>query len=409
MLLNLLFTLTLLLPLQLQFTTSSIAYIATEEAILHSKQPFLLSDDTNTLTFNSLANNEIFARPQSATKTGIPYSITSHVVDDPKLIVCFVVQHLTITKRTCSEEGTNGKGMLIIERLGSPTITAVLLRKGLDSSVGGSMLLAWSTFEITVVTEIEGRDFQRSHIWKKQMQHINMQMKPKGTWFNTIVVLNLPIRKQLMEDLIVHLHERVPTSMNIVRHEAIDGKLIDVEAIELSKAAKDSIVHDTTSTVEAITMTRGALGCALSHIALWEHVVATNETMMIIEDDVRLSPLFAKVMKEIEVPMVYDVIYLSFPDFGRRTDLSGEGGYGVERVLGDNWGTSGYVVSVAGAKKLLKGVYPIEFQIDKYLVDMVEKGWLEGEEGEGGIVAYVVEPILVREWKSLHVSDIQRE
>jgi len=107
---------------------------------------------------------------------------------------------------------------------------------------------------------------------------------------------------------------------------------------------------------------------------------------------------------------VYDVIYLSFPDFGRRTDLGGESEYGVERVLGDNWGTSGYVVSVAGAKKLLKGVYPIEFQIDKYLVDMVEKGWLEGGEGEGeGIVAYVVEPILVREWKSLHVSDIQRE
>ena len=81
----------------------------------------------------------------------------------------------------------------------------------------------------------------------------------------------------------------------------------------------------------------------------------------------------------------------------------------MERVLGDNWGTSGYVVSVAGAKKLLKGVYPIEFQIDKYLVDMVETGWLEGEGGGGGIVAYVVEPILVREWKSLHVSDIQRE
>ena len=56
---------------------------------------------------------------------------------------------------------------------------------------------------------------QRSHIWKKQLQHINMEMKPKGTWFNKIAVLNLPIRKQLMEDLIVHLHARVPTSMNI--------------------------------------------------------------------------------------------------------------------------------------------------------------------------------------------------
>ena len=32
----------------------------------------------------------------------------------------------------------------------------------------------------------------------------------------------------------------------------------------------------------------------------------------------------------------------------------------------------------------------------------------EGD-GGGGIVAYVVEPMLVREWKSLHVSDIQRE
>ena len=77
---------------------------------------------------------------------------------------------------------------------------------------------------------------------------------------------------------------------------------------------------------------------------------------------------------------------------------------------GDNWGTAAYIVSPQGARKLLKNVYPLETQIDKHIIEIVERGWRkEEEESKSSFVAYVVEPPMVREWKSLHVSDIQRD
>ena len=170
--------------------------------------------------------------------------------------------------------------------------------------------------------------------------------------------------------------------------------------------------------IEAVTLTRGGLGCALSHIQLWEHVVHINETILVLEDDVRLSPSFQEMYSILSLPKKFDLIYLSYPDFGRRTNWiknNKKKKYKVERVLGDNWGTSAYIVSPKGAKKLLKNVYPLEVQIDKHMVEMVEESG-GGGGGDGGgdgggeeFVAYVVEPPMVREWKSLHVSDIQRD
>ena len=72
--------------------------------------------------------------------------------------------------------------------------------------------------------------------------------------------------------------------------------------------------------IEAVTLTRGGLGCALSHIQLWEHVVHTNETILVLEDDVRLSPSFQDMYSLLSLPKKFDLIYLSYPDFGRRTN-----------------------------------------------------------------------------------------
>ena len=70
--------------------------------------------------------------------------------------------------------------------------------------------------------------------------------------------------------------------------------------------------------IEAVTLTRGGLGCALSHIQLWEHVVHTNETILVLEDDVRLSPSFQDMYSLLSLPKKFDLIYLSYPDFGRK-------------------------------------------------------------------------------------------
>ena len=72
----------------------------------------------------------------------------------------------------------------------------------------------------------------------------------------------------------------------------------------------------------------------------------------------------------------------------------------MQAVLGQNYGTSAYVVSPAGARALLDGgVLPLRQQIDSYIIEMVERDAIE---------AYVTQPPLAWEMKTLHESDIQQ-
>ena len=444
----------LLLLLLFPSTTASIAWLATSESLLHPHTTTSLPsfDNHPTLSFDSLSNNAIFARPQNAKKTGIPYTVTSHdeVHTNPNLVVCFVVQHGAIVQRSCSKPGTHGKGMLVLDRLGTPTITAVLRlepKKDKTSSnddddddddgstvPGSSLLIAWSRFQITVVDEITGNDLGR--IWNNN--NSNNKEDTTQQWFEKVVIVSLiPKRKHLLSQMLLHLKNHpgfTSAEMDIVVHPAVDGSTID-----LNELVKEGVLHEETKNIilerekiekktkikkniEAITMTRGGIGCALSHIQIWQELAKRSNDpknanldprWLILEDDVRISPLLNDAIQKLTISKKYQMIYLNFPDYGRRTrtktpkSAETEDDFVLEKVLGDNWGTSGYMLSSKGAQYLLQNIlFPLEYQIDYYLVKMVEKGWRDS--GESGFEAFVVEPGLVREWKSLHVSDIQQ-
>ena len=240
-----------------------------------------------------------------------------------------------------------------------------------------------------------------------------------------------------MQQLFRHISDTAPfpLAIPVVRHEAIDGRTLDVDALYRQGIVTEHAlqnINNVQQRVEAIVMTRGALGCYLSHLDIWQSFVDDDEhdgghgeeAVLVLEDDVRLSPLFRTTMDTVRLPKEYDIVYLSFPDFGRRTTFgttaasaSGTGPTNnfqkptqaaVQRVLGDNWGTGGYVLSRRGARTLLQHAYPLNEQIDAFLVRMVALGL----DATNDLVfdAYVVDsPVLVREWKSLHRSDVQRE
>ena len=238
----------------------------------------------------------------------------------------------------------------------------------------------------------------------------------------------------MMQQMLRHVSdtEPFPLAIPVVRHEAIDGRTLDVDALYrqgiVTKHALQNIIN-VQQRVEAIVMTRGGLGCYLSHLEIWQSFVDDGEpgghgdAVLVLEDDVRLSPLFRTTMDTVQLPKEYDIVYLSFPDFGRRTTFgtqasaSGTGSTNfleqppqsaVQRVLGDNWGTGGYVLSQRGARTLLQHAYPLNEQIDAYLVRMVALGLDDTKDVL--FEAYVVDsPVLVRELKSLHRSDVQRK
>jgi GR25 family glycosyltransferase involved in LPS biosynthesis len=62
----------------------------------------------------------------------------------------------------------------------------------------------------------------------------------------------------------------------VSRFRAVDGRTLDVDALTRIHLLHPSVVS---------SYTKGALGCALSHLALWEKAVAKDEVVTICEDD----------------------------------------------------------------------------------------------------------------------------
>lgn len=91
-----------------------------------------------------------------------------------------------------------------------------------------------------------------------------------------------------------------------------------------------------------------------SHAALWRKALDRPRGLVVLEDDVVLSPRFGAVIDRL--PAGYDLINLE--DFGKRKFFARqpshvEGAFSVTRVFRDKAGSAAYHVSPAGAAKLL--------------------------------------------------------
>jgi GR25 family glycosyltransferase involved in LPS biosynthesis len=130
--------------------------------------------------------------------------------------------------------------------------------------------------------------------------------------------------------------------------------------------------------------TIGALGCALSHLNLWNEVIDTNEPMTIMEDDAIVRYDFEEKQRNIisELNKDWDIVYWGYNLNNSWTiarTLSESIEYGFYASLPDNtqnvfqpcnsnvsilklisiWGTSCYSISPNGAKKYKEACFPL--------------------------------------------------
>lgn len=113
------------------------------------------------------------------------------------------------------------------------------------------------------------------------------------------------------------------------------------------------------------TMTKGEIGCALSHYRLWERIVQDQlPYTLILEDDVVLCSDFLAKSNVLQSFPSYDLMYL-----GRRPLRSDEIAMTSTIVRAKySYGTHAYVLSYQGAQKLLQGDYIRHLiPIDEYL------------------------------------------
>ncbi len=183
--------------------------------------------------------------------------------------------------------------------------------------------------------------------------------------FDSVYYINLdkrPHKREQIETQLAHLKGLVRET---IRVSAVDGSrlsgVVDPQVVSLQGRAD----LKNPSKKYGLTLTRGAVGCAMTHKAIWEDVAASKKDLvLILEDDAVILPDFREKFSAIisELPATWDILY-----FGARQ-------YEIEKPVSPHlaqpyrlFGLFGYVINWRGAERLLKHVFPLRYQIDTEL------------------------------------------
>lgn len=162
-------------------------------------------------------------------------------------------------------------------------------------------------------------------------------------------------------------------------HNAVDGKLLNLNDLDKQIFTKGSKLYST-----------GSVGCALSHLQLWDKCIELNESIIIMEDDAIVSHNFNKHINNlmnIIFPNKWDIIQLNY-NFDsvlsynntnyetcncifNKTKLTQNhiSTFVNSKInttiakLNHCFGTSAYIINPSGAKILKKSCFPLDNRI----------------------------------------------
>ena len=202
-------------------------------------------------------------------------------------------------------------------------------------------------------------------------------------------------RRAAMQTLLAH-HHITPTWF-----DAVDGRIMSDEVIATHfNAAKAEIAYG--------PMVRAEIGTTLSHIGIYRQMVENNiPCAVILEDDILLAEDFgallqtdgAQSLSSLFKPEQAVMVQMTHVMRAYRQGAIQFGKREVVRPHGGVWLTSGYFITLAAAKNLLREMYPVW---------MVADHW-RCFEREGLLTLYALTPNAVWESELSLVSDIAPE
>lgn len=177
------------------------------------------------------------------------------------------------------------------------------------------------------------------------------------------------------------------TPERLEKFKKINEHLADVERFEAKNGAHEErgILAGRGLISEDLRYSDGALGCALSHLALWERSVKNQEYLTILEDDAIVHKKFQQLgcLIDQETPLGWDMIVWGWNFdcpvlFDLMPGISPCQAVFSQENLSTSWqtfqdldlapksypltycfGTPAYSISPIGAEKLLKGLLPL--------------------------------------------------
>ena len=148
--------------------------------------------------------------------------------------------------------------------------------------------------------------------------------------------------------------------------DAVDGRVMSSEDI-----AKHCAL-DIAARVYG-TMSRAEIGCALSHLGIYRRMVEQNiACAVILEDVVLLAKDFASLLDNNSgVASLFRadesvMLQLTHVERGYRFGARRLGARRIVRPHGGIWLTSGYFITLAAAKRMIEGAYPVQTSADHW-------------------------------------------
>ncbi|XP_068096230.1 procollagen galactosyltransferase 2 isoform X2 [Hyperolius riggenbachi] len=197
---------------------------------------------------------------------------------------------------------------------------------------------------------------------------------PDKMGFDEIYMINLKRRQDRRVRMLRSLHE---LQIQVKIFDAVDGKALNASQLKTMNIDMVPGYHDPYS---GRTLTRGEIGCFLSHYYLWKEIVERGlENALIIEDDVRFEFQFKrkllKLMNDIAMDELdFDLIYI-----GRKRMQVQRPEKAVPNVMNlveadYSYWTLAYVISQQGAQKLI-AAEPLSkmLPVDEFLPVMYNK------------------------------------
>ena len=169
--------------------------------------------------------------------------------------------------------------------------------------------------------------------------------------------------------------EVYPKLTNYFKCAAFDAELDDANEI-----LKDNNIFLTDSFYDKCN--EGQLGCFLSHFQLWKYIIKSNiDLAVVLEDDVKIYNNFNKNIDSIyeNLPVKFDYVHLFIhPDKQNIQYLEGKDGDIIPAE--DNFGTVAYMVSLRGAKRLVKltELLKIQAPVDRQINFCIRHNFIKG-------------------------------
>jgi GR25 family glycosyltransferase involved in LPS biosynthesis len=188
--------------------------------------------------------------------------------------------------------------------------------------------------------------------------------------FDAVYLINLARRPDRFNSFLQVYKQSDMHHHPIIRMSAIDGYKLNLKSVPLTDLAKLEMkqLETTGFRYKHYQLTKGAIGCYLSHIKIWERMLVKQHSQVIVfEDDARIPPNTFHQVKQFmkTIPDDWDIILL-----GKYcNDCHDMGHYHkINRFIL----LHAYIIRATTVEKIINmgNIFPISQQLDAYLSEI---------------------------------------